>query len=148
MADDIRHKTCSACNELKPIESFGISALYVGGRRRQCTRCRGKRNKPRPAETRTPTPPADTRRYKLKGRYGITEQDYSRMLAEQGGKCAICATDDPKSRYGVMHIDHCHKSGKVRALLCNPCNTLLGKVERSPVGLEAFSAYVLRYESR
>ena len=68
------------------------------------------------------------------------------MLTEQGGQCAICGTADPKSRFGVMHVDHCHKTGKVRALLCNPCNTLLGKVERSPVGLDSFSAYIQRHE--
>lgn len=60
----------------------------------------------------------------LKRRYGITEEDFQRMLEEQGGGCAICGLvqhDKP------LHVDHDHNTGAVRGLLCLPCNTMLGK---------------------
>ncbi len=64
----------------------------------------------------------------LKTKYGITLADYERMLSEQGGKCLICGIDRPRGNKS-WHVDHCHKSGKVRGLLCNYCNPRLGFYE-------------------
>jgi len=57
----------------------------------------------------------------LKRRYGITQDDFDAMLAEQGNLCLICAS---KSE---LVVDHCHQTGKVRGLLCVLCNGLLGQ---------------------
>ncbi len=57
-------------------------------------------------------------------KYGITEAQFVEMLADQGGVCAICGTDNWGVRGPV--IDHCHSSGKVRGILCNWCNPALG----------------------
>jgi Recombination endonuclease VII len=50
------------------------------------------------------------------------------MLLSQNGVCSICK--DPsrvkKSRTGILHVDHDHKTGKVRGLICNACNSILG----------------------
>jgi len=59
--------------------------------------------------------------------YGITLEQYNKMLAEQNGKCKICGihhTELPINQ--VLGIDHCHRSGAVRGLLCNRCNNILG----------------------
>ncbi len=66
-----------------------------------------------------------TRHHILK-RYNLTEDDYARMLAEQKGVCHICSKP-PNGR--VLCVDHCHKSGKVRALLCSRCNLIVGLIE-------------------
>ena len=60
--------------------------------------------------------------------YGITVADYDRMLSEQDGKCGICKRDTPSTnpRFQFFAVDHCHKSGKVRGLLCQKCNGTLG----------------------
>ena len=142
MGDDIKHKTCSACNESKPIECYGLSPMYKGGRRHQCTSCRGKRNKPQPKHLRKPAKPESVRRYLLRVRYGISDTEYQRMLADQAGQCAICGGTDPKNRYGMMCVDHCHTTGAVRSLLCNPCNLALGVIERAPACVESFSLYL------
>ena len=55
--------------------------------------------------------------------YGITLNDKHRMIEENEGKCPICGSDDP-GRYWA--IDHCHKTGLVRGVLCNACNKGLG----------------------
>lgn len=65
-------------------------------------------------------------RYKLKG-YGITVEDYNRMLERQGNRCAICGTLSGE-RKGIhcLCVDHDHNTNKVRGLLCHDCNRALG----------------------
>ena len=65
------------------------------------------------------------RQYAYKRKYGMTIVEYEQMLAVQDGKCAICKADRPGGK-GNWPIDHCSKTGKVRALLCNACNPGLG----------------------
>lgn len=63
--------------------------------------------------------------------YGIGIEDYNRMNLEQGGRCAICGTDEPlKGKNKYFSVDHCHETGKVRGLLCVACNHLLGRYEK------------------
>ena len=71
------------------------------------------------------------RNRQYKKMYGITVDDYNRMFEHQGGKCKMCGSTDPKSR-GNKHfaVDHCHKTGKVRALLCTVCNVAVGFYEQ------------------
>jgi hypothetical protein len=64
----------------------------------------------------------------LKHTYGITLDDYEKMLAKQEGRCAICRTDRPGGS-GKFHVDHDHKTGTVRGLLCMRCNHTLGAFE-------------------
>ena len=53
---------------------------------------------------------------------GVTDDEYARLLEAQGGGCAICGAK-PKTRR--LHVDHDHKTGKVRGLLCHRCNRAL-----------------------
>jgi hypothetical protein len=63
---------------------------------------------------------------------------YNETLAAQGGKCLLCG-DVPKHR---LNVDHCHKTGVVRGLICSPCNTALGHLENHPSLLEAIEVYL------
>jgi len=65
---------------------------------------------------------ASTRKPKRRKRLGLSLEDYDALLVAQGGGCAICGTT-PKSRR--LHVDHDHKTGKVRGLLCMRCNRAL-----------------------
>lgn len=60
--------------------------------------------------------------YRLKVRYGITRKEYWELVAKQKGVCAICGKSDGKK----LHVDHCHKTKKIRGLLCGSCNRALG----------------------
>lgn len=53
---------------------------------------------------------------------GVSDEQYARLLAAQGGHCALCP-NGPKTRR--LHVDHEHRSGKVRGLLCHRCNRML-----------------------
>ena len=71
------------------------------------------------------------RRANLKRYYGITLEDYERMLASQDGLCAICRRDDPKrkDKAFALSVDHCHETGLVRGLLCSSCNFGIGQFQ-------------------
>jgi hypothetical protein len=58
--------------------------------------------------------------------YGLDFKDYQKMLEAQGHKCAICGSPPPNNRKTRLAIDHCHKTGKVRGLLCDRCNRSIG----------------------
>jgi len=57
-------------------------------------------------------------------KYGLDVEKYNIMVDGQGGKCAICDNSNDS-----LVVDHCHETGKVRSLLCNKCNILLGMIE-------------------
>ena len=63
----------------------------------------------------------------LMRQYGITEQEYTALLRKQKGRCALCGDKPPRHRQ--LDVDHNHLTGKVRGLLCIPCNLAVGVVE-------------------
>jgi hypothetical protein len=71
-------------------------------------------------------------------RYGLTPDDYHRLLARQGGACAICR----KQRGRQPDVDHCHSTGQVRGLLCRKCNFGLGHFEDDSGLMLAAIAYL------
>ena len=79
-------------------------------------------------------------RKKTLGRYGLDPDDFERMVARQGGVCAICreAPGDGK----VLCVDHCHKSGLNRALLCSECNAAIGKLHHDEARLASAISYL------
>jgi hypothetical protein len=88
--------------------------------------------------------PTLSRRYKLKQEYDITLEQFDAMREAQGGKCAIC--EEPFSK--TPHVDHCHATGKVRALLCGGCNVGLGRFRDNPEHMEAAAQYVRAHRTR
>lgn len=82
------------------------------------------------------------RKVALKKLYGITPERYSKMLQEQGGKCAICGGLPIQKR---LAVDHDHETGKVRGLLCACCNMSLGQFEVYDV---QFIMYLHKYRTK
>lgn len=73
--------------------------------------------------------------------YGLTREEFNTMLADQGGCCAICESPSPGPKQ--WHVDHCHKTGRVRGVLCHHCNIGLGHF-RDDANLVASAAEYLR----
>lgn len=71
------------------------------------------------------------------GGYEITLQEYDLLLEEQGGRCCACNSESE------LQIDHCHETGKVRGLLCGPCNGALGLARDDWQRLEGLSKYIM-----
>jgi hypothetical protein len=74
-------------------------------------------------------------------RYGITVDDYNRMFAAQDRRCAACRKASEKR----LAVDHCHRTGKVRWLLCNGCNSMLAFSGDDPDVLEAGATVVREF---
>lgn len=70
--------------------------------------------------------------------------EYDRRVLEQGGVCAICGRSPESQRYRCLAVDHDHKTGLLRELLCDPCNLGLGKFKDDPQLLDAAAAYLQR----
>jgi len=68
--------------------------------------------------------------------------EYNALLEIQGGVCAICGSDDPKTGGRSFAVDHDHVTGKVRGLLCSPCNRALGGFNDDPVRLQRAVDYL------
>ena len=72
-----------------------------------------------------------SRNSELKKKYGITIEQYEEMLLEQNGLCAICDRVERVRYPSQLAVDHDHDSGRIRGLLCQSCNTSLGKLDHS-----------------
>lgn len=92
-----------------------------------------------------------TRKYKseIKLKYGLSPEDYDRMLVSQGGACSICkcAPSPGTVRRQRLHVDHDHATGKVRGLLCINCNRALGLL-RDDVDIASNAAMYLAEHAR
>jgi len=77
--------------------------------------------------------------------YGITTRDRDEMIAAQNNRCAICETETPGGR--GWHVDHCHSSGVVRAILCTACNVFVGRIEKNPELHKKVLGYIERHKN-
>lgn len=79
--------------------------------------------------------------YEMLTRYGVTLEQYNSALKQQGFKCAICRRRANlfKKR---LHIDHCHKTNKVRGLICYGCNHFLGQIKDDLAIIERARKYL------
>jgi len=76
----------------------------------------------------------------IRRRFGVTTEQYDEMLARQNGGCAICGKTNPNGHR--LAIDHNHRSGKVRGLLCRNCNSAIGQLLDSPELIRKAADYV------
>lgn len=156
----VKTQACSGCGEEKPLAEsyFATYKLKLAGKsrkvrrfRKRCRECvrlterqwreknlEASRQINRESETRRR---ADTRRhdYLLRRKYGITSEDYATALDVQGGGCAICGKPPTNRR---LSVDHDHKTGKVRGLLCMSCNRGLGTYKDNSANLRKAAEYL------
>ena len=76
--------------------------------------------------------------------YGISLNDKETLFKNQKGCCAICNNKIA----GQINIDHCHTTGKVREILCSPCNFLLGNCKDNPSILQKAIEYLKKHNDR
>jgi len=73
----------------------------------------------------SPTAKRNRKAEKLQLRYGLTYEQWEKMREQENYKCMICGISEDEMGK-KLDVDHCHDSGKVRGVLCNTCNTMLG----------------------
>jgi hypothetical protein len=122
---------CPDCGQIKPLSEFPRHRNDSGGHGRYCKPChnvRGRESKQRLY--------GGSREYHLRRRYGIGQTDFDEMLAAQQGRCAICGAPGPQ------HVDHDHRNGWVRGILCFNCNGGLGQFKDDPKLLAGAYTYL------
>lgn len=78
-------------------------------------------------------------------RYGMNKIDMISLYESQNKCCALCNKEVElftRRKGNSGYIDHCHTTGKVRAILCHPCNTALGYIENN-FSLDQLKEYLL-----
>lgn len=107
---------CVTCNKILPIEQFAKYNKLKTGYRTICIECKKKRD----------------RKSVLRFKYNLTFEQFDNMLVKQEYKCKICNyLLDFSFKNKKVHIDHCHTTGKVRGILCGPCNAGLGMLKEN-----------------
>lgn len=85
----------------------------------------------------------DKKSQRLKYRFGLTMEEYENMLLSQNNKCYLCDKDfKGKGAYQNANIDHDHKTGKIRKLLCARCNQALGLLDEDENLLKKMVVYL------
>lgn len=136
--------TCTTCLAEKPCAEFYEAKRLKRGHYSECKTCWDERSrrwrasnpdKVKEKRKRWVSRNKDvqarlTRRSALARKYGLSEKQYDDLFARQNGRCAICG--EAKK----LVVDHCHSTGRVRALLCDDCNRGLGCFKDDPVRLQ------------
>lgn len=125
-------KICRACKEWKPLAEFHRHKICRYGVEAICKRCKFRKRKERDT-----LEPSRMRRMDLKAKYCMSLADYVAMRERQEGRCAICGTEEER-----LVVEHNHRTGKVRALLCHLCNAMIGCAREEPAILLAALAYL------
>lgn len=137
----MQEQVCLTCSILKPIHEFEW-AKDRPSPRKHCKKCRyNKRDREKEKarhreymKERRLKEPEKVRQNWERSTYGASKEDIIKALGYDG--CLICGS------VHRLHIDHCHKTGKVRGLLCSNCNTGLGMFRDSPMLLNRASEYL------
>lgn len=129
---------------LLPLVCEGCGAEYMPERRyadgspkvnRFCSRrCKDKNRVMTPAER------AEMLRRYYETKYGLTMEQVAELRSKG---CIICGRTEASGRWdGVLHIDHCHETGRVRGALCHSCNIALGHFNHDPALLRKAAMYL------
>ena len=121
-------KFCHLCRLTLPGSAFSLNRVDASGLQPYCKTC---------AEG-----------YRRVRTYGLSARQVEDMMEAQGGLCAACGTPGAGlgRRKNQLVVDHCHLTGRVRALICNPCNMAEGLLQ-TPEKAEALARYMLRTAS-
>lgn len=146
-----KSRLCSLCGYDLPLKAFYKCKSEALGRSYGCKECIRKRNRPRDRK-RYRDNPQRRHKHKIQGMRArgidIDVDTYLAMVERQSHKCAIC--DRPETRIirgktALLAVDHDHKTGKPRELLCSRCNVGIGMLGESPELFEKARNYIQKH---
>lgn len=138
-------KRCPRCGTEKPTGEFYNNKAMPDGLYHYCKPCARARVRADYLSRYAAMNRHTKRAYDRHRVFGITQEDYERMLAAQGGLCAICRQPESVIRGGrtiSLAVDHDHRTGRIRGLLCAACNKAIGYARDDPSLLQAAIAYL------
>jgi hypothetical protein len=152
-------KICSKCKKEISTEEFNNNRSTTDGKHPYCKTCRKSDDKKHYEKNRQASRDRNKKwvkknpekhkesqlRGNLKGKYGISLEEYEKKLIVQNGVCAIC-NQPPNGRR--LAVDHDHETDEVRGLLCDSCNFSLGLLKEDPIRIKNLLFYLERYGKR
>lgn len=133
-------KVCPRCKVWKPREGFHKTRSKKDGLQSHCKGCgtasNGRWSAANPGRRRE-----ISRKSHLKRMYGMAPAAYEAMYSTQKGCCCICGEHHPR-----LCVDHDHATGRVRALLCDPCNHGVGSFRDRPDVIRKAAEYVEQHK--
>ena len=150
-------RRCHRCEHIKVLSRFYANPKdREHGRAWECKDCTKARSAVRQTSLREELRPEqqryarESKRRSTARSLGLTPEQLDDLLTSQDGVCAICKRAESltyRGRVREMALDHCHKTGRVRGLLCAACNQGLGKFDDDPDRLAAAVLYVLHADA-
>ena len=136
-------KTCRVCKETKELAEFHKAKVNTDGFENRCKPC--KQAYQTHPDRRAARAGFRAWKYNIKVHYGMTPEDYDKLVEKQDNKCACCGSTWDELTNHVFErwvVDHNHTTGEVRGLLCNGCNAGLGHAQDNPIRLRAMAQYL------
>jgi hypothetical protein len=117
------------CKKIKPVSDFYRNRTKPDGKQAHCKKCDeiGRENR------------------RLKSRYNITLDDYNELFEIQNGECAVCGKHQSELKRR-LYVDHCHKTGIIRGLLCHRCNSSIGLLFEDLEIIKGIFEYVKKFK--
>jgi hypothetical protein len=175
----VNHKACTKCLADKFITDFDFVPT-IGLYRQHCRECLRTyaRERGRKKYGHGPKKILDRNRsyrernkikfrnFDLKRYFGITFEEFEKMLTDQGGRCKLCGTAEPKGKHKRFHVDHYHPDGSpaskrrkgikfaaenraaIRGILCGTCNVGIGMLKDSPALLRHAADYIEKFKPK
>ncbi len=134
-------KICSKCGLEKDESEFSKHKAYTDGLRCWCKICTSEESQQYKKQN-----PEVGLRNTLKKKYGITLEEYNQMFAAQNGCCAGCGRHQSEFTKRLF-VDHNHKTGEVRGLLCCGCNHSIGLLHDDPDTFDKLAVYLRGQET-
>lgn len=123
-------KHCASCDQALPVDAFSINRANWLGRHHWCRECASSRVRIWNATERGQMSRKLGRdKHRLSTKFGLTRDEYDRIGETQNWLCAICSKPETSTfRRSIrrLAVDHCHKTGRIRGLLCRKCNQGIG----------------------
>lgn len=143
MKNEIKFKKCCWCKKTKNVKKFSDSVNGVLFKQSYCKQCEREENRHKYFKKTVICERKQS--YFLKRNYGISKEQYQEKIIAQNNSCEICKTH--RSHFTKnFAVDHDHKTGKVRGLLCQNCNIALGALKDSLTLINNSLEYLKKYE--
>lgn len=138
-------KNCNSCGKATPLENIAANSAVCKQCKAEYNKEYRRKNKESLAEKKKEY--YDNNKEKRQNswylrEYGISLEDFNEMRENQQNRCAICDIHEIHAPKSILFVDHCHSSGKVRALLCHHCNSGLGLFKDNALFLNTAILYL------
>jgi hypothetical protein len=147
MYAELERKRCLQCEKEKSLDQFRYRKIRKN-HESYCKACEAINNREWYRRNKAKLKSRDFVRNCKK--FGLSIDQYWAMHRQQDGKCDICKQPEVSKRAGAIKnlaIDHCHKSGKIRSLLCHGCNTAIGLLREDLKSAEALLNYLKKFKN-